>query len=156
CVVITAFASIDTAVESIKRGATDYLAKPFTPGQVAVVTKKVAELRELQRRVDELQSATGEARNGEAGGDVDLESAAPAMQRAVALARQVAETDSTVLIRGESGTGKGVLARAIHAWSPRGRGASPGAAGKPFNIVSCPSLSRELLESELFGHVRGA
>ena len=70
------------------------------------------------------------------------------MQRAVDLARQVAPSDATVLLRGESGTGKGVLAKAIHSWSNR--------APKPFAIVSCPSLSQELLESELFGHVKGA
>ena len=70
------------------------------------------------------------------------------MQRAIELARQVAPSDATVLLRGESGTGKGVLARAIHSWSHR--------AAKPFAIVSCPSLSQELLESELFGHVKGA
>jgi NtrC-family two-component system response regulator AlgB len=70
------------------------------------------------------------------------------MQRAVELGRQVASSDATVLIRGESGTGKGVLARAIHSWSQR--------AEKPFALISCPSLSAELLESELFGHVKGA
>jgi NtrC-family two-component system response regulator AlgB len=70
------------------------------------------------------------------------------MQRAIHLARQVASTDATVLVRGESGTGKGVLVRAIHGWSPR--------TNKPFGTVSCPSLSKELLESELFGHVKGA
>jgi NtrC-family two-component system response regulator AlgB len=70
------------------------------------------------------------------------------MQRVLSLARQVAPTEATVLLRGESGTGKTVLARAIHGWSPR--------AGKPFAVVSCPSLSPELLESELFGHVKGA
>jgi NtrC-family two-component system response regulator AlgB len=70
------------------------------------------------------------------------------MQRAIHLAQQVATTDATVLVRGESGTGKGVLVRAIHGWSSR--------AQKPFGTVSCPSLSAELLESELFGHVKGA
>ena len=70
------------------------------------------------------------------------------MQRVVTLAKQVAASDVTILLRGESGTGKGVLARAIHSWSTR--------ADKPFAIISCPSLSAELLESELFGHVKGA
>jgi NtrC-family two-component system response regulator AlgB len=72
----------------------------------------------------------------------------PTMQRAIALARQVAASNATVLITGETGTGKGVVARAIHRWSPR--------AQKPFAVISCPSLSAELLESELFGHNRGA
>jgi NtrC-family two-component system response regulator AlgB len=70
------------------------------------------------------------------------------MQRAIHVAQQVAKTEATILIRGESGTGKGVLVRAIHGWSHR--------AGKPFGVVSCPSLSAELLESELFGHAKGA
>jgi NtrC-family two-component system response regulator AlgB len=142
-VVITAYASIETAVESIRRGATDYLPKPFTPAQVSVLTQKVATLRALEQRVAGLQDALGDA-----GPQADLSTTSPAMQRAVNLARQVAPTDATVLVRGETGTGKGVLARAIHAWSPR--------AGKPFAVVSCPSLSAELLESELFGHVKGA
>jgi NtrC-family two-component system response regulator AlgB len=142
-VVITAYASIESAVESIRRGATDYLPKPFTPAQVSVLTQKVATLRALEQRVAGLQEALGDA-----GPQADLSTSSPAMQRAVSLARQVAPTDATVLIRGETGTGKGVLARAIHAWGPR--------AGKPFAVVSCPSLSAELLESELFGHVRGA
>jgi NtrC-family two-component system response regulator AlgB len=142
-VVITAYASIESAVESIRRGATDYLPKPFTPAQVSVLTQKVATLRALEQRVAGLQDALGDA-----GPQADLSTTSPAMQRAVSLARQVAPTDATVLVRGETGTGKGVLARAVHAWSPR--------AGKPFAVVSCPSLSAELLESELFGHVRGA
>ena len=70
------------------------------------------------------------------------------MQRALNLARQVSQSDATVMIRGESGVGKGVVARAVHAWSKR--------AGQPFALVPCPSLSAELLESELFGHVKGA
>jgi NtrC-family two-component system response regulator AlgB len=146
-VVITAYASIDTAVESIRRGATDYLPKPFTPSQLTVVTQKVVALRALEQKVANLQEALGDG-GGPGVGDADLSSASPAMQRAVSLARQVAESDATVLIRGESGTGKGVVAKAIHAWSDR--------AAKRFAIVACPSLSAELLESELFGHARGA
>src|SRR5437764_1149344 len=105
-VVITAYASIDTAVESIKRGATDYLPKPFTPAQVGVVTQKVAHLRSLELQVSGLQDALGQSAS-----EVDLTSTSPAMQRAIELARQVASSDATVLLRGESGTGKGVLAR---------------------------------------------
>jgi NtrC-family two-component system response regulator AlgB len=80
--------------------------------------------------------------------ETSFKSASPSMQRVIALARQVAKNDATVLLRGESGTGKGVLARAIHSWSER--------AGKIFTVVSCPTLSPQLLESELFGHVKGA
>lgn len=142
-IVITAYASIDTAIEAMKRGAADYLPKPFTPAQVELVVSKIAHLRLLEREVEALQDELGRAYP-----EVELASANPAMQRVVALARQVAPTNATVLIRGESGTGKGVLARAIHAWSNR--------AARPFTAISCPSLSAELLESELFGHVRGA
>jgi len=142
-VVITAYASVDTAVEAMKRGATDYLSKPFTPSQVGLVVRRVAEVRALEQKVIALQEALGQANP-----ETDLTSANPAMQRVLTLARQFAESDATLLIRGESGTGKGVLARAVHAWSPR--------AVKPFSVVSCPSLSMELLESELFGHVKGA
>ncbi len=142
-IVITAFASIDTAVEAIKRGAADYLAKPFTPAQVRLVVDRAAEVLSLERRVADLQSAAGDADPA-----IDLESANPETRRSIELARQVATSDATVLIRGESGTGKGVIARAIHGWSDRARG--------PFATVSCPTLSPQLLESELFGHVKGA
>ena len=142
-VVITAFASVDTAVESMKRGAADYLPKPFTPAQVGVLTRRVAGLRALEQRVADLEDALGQANPA-----ADLQSASPAMQRAVTLAQQVAQSEATVLIRGESGTGKSILARAIHHWSPR--------SAKPFSVVACPALSPELLESELFGHVKGA
>ena len=142
-VVITAFASLDTAIESMKRGATDYLSKPFTPAQVNMVTGKVAQLRVLEQRLATLQDELGQASP-----EVDLSTQSPAMQRALTLARQAAPSDATVLIRGESGTGKSIVARAIHGWSAR--------AAKPFAVVACPALSAELLESELFGHVRGS
>jgi NtrC-family two-component system response regulator AlgB len=144
-VVLTAYASVDTAVESIRRGATDYLTKPFTPAQLSLITRKIGSLRAMEQRLSELQRALGES-----GPEAELSSTSPAAQRAIELARQVADSDATVLIRGESGTGKGVIAKAIHAWSGRGR------SGKPFTVLSCPSLSPQLLESELFGHVRGA
>lgn len=143
-VVITAYASIDTAVKSMKSGSTDYLPKPFTPVQVKHITLKVAELRRLEQHLEGLQETLGRTNE-----EIDLAgSRSPEMQRAIHLAQQVATTDATVLVRGESGTGKGVLVRAIHSWSPR--------AEKPFGTVSCPSLSAALLESELFGHAKGA
>lgn len=142
-IVITAYASIDTAVEAMRRGATDYVPKPFTPAQVTLAVRKVAEVRSMEQKIAALQEDLGRAAP-----EADFISGNPVMQRALNLARQVAPTDATVLLRGESGTGKTVLARALHAWSPR--------AGKPFSLVSCPSLSAELLESELFGHVKGA
>ena len=142
-IVITAYASIDTAVEAMRRGATDYLPKPFTPAQVKLAVQKVAEVRLLEQKVASLQEDLGSLTPA-----ADFTSASPSMQRALSLARQVSPTDATVLLRGESGTGKTVLARAIHGWSKR--------AGKSFAVVSCPSLSAELLESELFGHIKGA
>ncbi len=143
-VVITAFATIDTAVQSMKSGSTDYLPKPFTPAEVKHVTQRVAEIRQLELKVAALQESLVRS-NPEA----DLAGTrSPEMQRAIHLAQQVATTDATVLVRGESGTGKGVLVRAIHGWSKRSQ--------KPFGTVTCPTLSAELLESELFGHAKGA
>jgi len=142
-VMITAYASVETAVEALKKGVMDYLPKPFTPDQVMEIAARVVEMRRLER----LTASSGESLGAEPDA-LDLGSRSSALQKAVTLARQVAQTDTCVLMRGESGTGKGLLARNIHAWSKR--------AGKPFAVVSCPSLSPELLESELFGHARGA
>ncbi len=142
-VIITAHATIDRAVEAMRRGASDFLPKPFTPAQVRAVLERVERLKGLNRRVagleEQIRSEVPE---------VVLDSPDPKLAAILEQARRVAPTDATVLIRGESGTGKGVLARQIHAMSRRSAG--------PFVTVSCPSLSTELLESELFGHARGA
>jgi NtrC-family two-component system response regulator AlgB len=142
-VVITAYATVETAVEAMKRGALDYLPKPFTPGQLRVVLDRLAHVRRLESHLAELEDQV-RAEVPEA----DLETEEPAVQQALDVAFKAAGSDATILLRGESGTGKGVLARAIHARSPR--------AAAAFVTVHCPSLSGELLESELFGHVRGA
>jgi NtrC-family two-component system response regulator AlgB len=142
-VVITAHASLDTAVEAMRRGAFDYLPKPFTPGQVRAVLERVARERGLRDRVADLEEHV-RAEVPEA----DLDSPDAEVRRTLDMARRVAATEAAVLLRGENGTGKGVLARAIHAWSKRAEG--------PFVTASCPSLGAELLESEMFGHVRGA
>ncbi len=142
-IVITAYASIDTAVEAMRRGATDYIPKPFTPAQVKLAVHKVFEMRALEQRVAALQEDLGRLNP-----EIDFSSTSVAMERAINLARQAAPTDATVLLRGESGTGKTVLARSVHSWSKR--------ASKPIGIVSCPSFLSELLESELFGHIKGA
>jgi two-component system, NtrC family, response regulator AlgB len=141
--VITAHGSIETAVEAMRRGAIDYLEKPVTPAKLGALARQVSTLRDLERGIERLRD--------------DLEGAVPpprfqtqsrAMREVYAMGRRVAESDATILIRGESGTGKGVLARSIHEWSPRSQ--------HPFAVVSTPALGRELLESELFGHVKGA
>jgi len=142
-VMVTAYASVETAVEAMRRGAFDYLPKPCTPEQVRQVLARIEKTRKLERRVAELES-----RLGAEGPEIDLTSQAPAMQKALELAFKAADSEATVLLLGESGTGKSVLARAMHQRSPRRVGA--------FVTVSCPSLSRELLESDLFGHVKGA
>ncbi|HTB23523.1 MAG TPA: sigma-54 dependent transcriptional regulator [bacterium] len=138
-VVITAYATIDSAVEAIKRGAFDYLPKPFTPEQVLLMAKHALHARTEATRIAEL---------AQPGREMDLESGSPAVLKATELARQAAPSAATILIRGETGTGKGVLARAIHAWSPR--------RDHPFAVVSCPAIPTELLESELFGHIQGS
>jgi len=142
-VVITAYATFDTAVEAIKRGAVDYLPKPFTPAQIRRVVEQVAQRRAIEARVTALQG-----RLAEEVPEADLETASPAMQAVLDLAFRAARSDAAILLQGESGTGKGVLARAIHDRSPR--------ADRPFVTVNCPTLSEELLASELFGHARGA
>ncbi|MHB8054421.1 MAG: sigma-54-dependent transcriptional regulator [Candidatus Aminicenantales bacterium] len=142
-IVITAYASIDTAVEAIRRGASDYIPKPFTPAQINLAVRKVFEMRSLELKVAALLEDLGREHP-----EIDFASANPGMKKAVDMARQAASSEATILIRGESGTGKTVLARAIHGWSRR--------AAKAFRMISCPSFSSELLESELFGHVKGA
>jgi NtrC-family two-component system response regulator AlgB len=142
-VIITAHASLDTAIEALRKGAFDYLPKPFTPNELRIALDRSALVRGLKDRVAALEEQVGQLAP-----DVELETREPAVRQALEIAFQVAPTDATVLLRGESGTGKGVLARAVHARSKR--------AGRPFVTVHCPSLSAELLESDLFGHVKGA
>ena len=142
-VIITAFASIPTAIEATRRGAADYLPKPFTPEQVRLVLARLDKSRGLQRRVEELESffAISPAEPAPEAKD-------PAMQQVLGLAHKTAASHASIILLGESGTGKSVLARDIHRRSLR--------ADRALVTVSCPSLSRELLESELFGHAKGA
>ena len=142
-VVVTAYASIETAVEAMRRGAFDYIPKPCTPEQIRQVLARAEKTRRLENRVAELESRL----NSEMP-EMDLETRSPAMQKVLDVAFRAAPSEATILLLGESGTGKSVMARAIHQQSPR--------RSHAFVTVSCPSLSRELLESELFGHVKGA
>ncbi|WP_366515672.1 sigma-54-dependent transcriptional regulator [Solimonas marina] len=137
----TATDDVGTALQSIRAGANDYLVKPCDPEQLVHAVGQQAEARRLERRIEALEDR-------EEGERPDLQTENPALQGVLELARRVATTDATMLILGENGTGKTMLARAIHEWSRRARA--------PFATVSCPSLSPELLNSELFGHVRGA
>jgi NtrC-family two-component system response regulator AlgB len=142
-VVFTAYASIETAVEAMRRGAADYIPKPFTPEQIRRVFERITKARKLASRVAELES-----RLSVEAPTLLLNTAVPAVQKAQELVFKAAPTPATILLLGESGTGKSVLARAVHERSPQKENA--------FVTVNCPSLSRDLLESELFGHIKGA
>jgi DNA-binding NtrC family response regulator len=141
-VVITGYATIASAVETMKLGAFDYLPKPFTPDEMAAVAKKAWNKR--QNLVETRAISKGEALPSFCG----IVGKSPAIQEIFRMIRKVAPTSSTVLIVGETGTGKELVARAIHTVSPRNE--------HRFCAVDCGTLSVELLESELFGHVKGA
>jgi NtrC-family two-component system response regulator AlgB len=142
-VVITAYASYETAVEAIKRGAVDYLPKPFTPEQVRHAARRVVTANQLKRQVAELQD-----RVNETDAESCFETQSPTFGHFLETARRVADSDCTLLISGESGTGKNVLARWIRSQSKR--------KDHPFVTVLCPMLSGELMTSALFGHRKGA
>ncbi len=141
-ILMTAYATIDNAVDAMRAGAVDYLPKPFTPAQVLHAVKKTRDAAQLRAELAELHRQTAR------GVRVRLETASPAMRDALAVVAKAAPTDATVLLTGETGTGKGVMARQIHALSPR--------EGRPFVTVNCAVISKTLVENELFGHARGA
>jgi two-component system, NtrC family, response regulator AlgB len=142
-IVVTAFASFETAVEAMKLGAVDYLPKPFTPEQVRHAARRVIEAKLLRRQVLEMRERLAQT-------DVEgsFHWSSPVYRDLLETAARVAAADCVVLLRGESGTGKNVLARWIRERSPR--------AAAPFAIVDCPALSSELMSSTLFGHRKGA
>jgi NtrC-family two-component system response regulator AlgB len=140
-VVVTAYATVETAVEAMRRGAWDYLPKPFSPGQIEHLVRKAGERQSLWQRVRDLESRVDAPES-------ELASESPAMRAVLETAARAAASDASVLLRGESGTGNGVLARFLHARSARAAG--------PFVVTNCPTLSDELLASELFGHARGS
>jgi DNA-binding NtrC family response regulator len=142
-VLITGQATVDTAVEAMKRGASDYLVKPLDFGRVKLVLAKVSQTRELKEQIGNLR---GELRKlGRFG---PLIGASPAMQRVYDLVARVAPTDATVLLTGETGTGKELVAETIHGLSRRHK--------EPFLPINCGAVSPNLIESELFGHERGS
>jgi len=142
-VMITAHGSEKIAVEAMKLGAEDYVPKPFDNDEIRLVVRRALERTELARENRMLR-----ARLERELGWGNLIGAGPAMRRVFATIQKVAETDLTVLIRGESGTGKELVAQALHQHSARKQG--------PFVAVNCAAISRELVESELFGHEKGA
>jgi len=139
--VITAFGNVETAVAAMKEGAYDFIGKPFHRDQLLLAVEKALDRRRLATEVRDLRiRASGVGR--------DIVSVSAAMRRLLELSDRVAASEATVLITGESGTGKEVLARRIHVRSHRAEG--------PFVAVNCAAIPAELLESELFGHARGA
>ncbi|MGZ3427285.1 MAG: sigma-54-dependent transcriptional regulator, partial [Polyangia bacterium] len=142
-IMVTAYATVQTAVEAMQRGARDYIPKPFTPAQIRQLVERVAARRVLERQVDDLKSQLDNATP-----EVTFETASPRMNAMLASIDKAAQHDVPVLLQGENGTGKSALARRVHGKSAR--------AAKPFVVVNCPTLSEELLASELFGHARGA
>lgn len=140
-VVMAAHPSVETAVESLKRGASDYLAKPLTPAQVKGVMLKAAEAKDIVLCASPLQEALSTA-----GPAIDFDTRSAEMREAIELARRAADGSASLLVSGETGTGKRTLARAIHAWSPR--------AERPFALAGSRAPAAQQLEAEWFGEVR--
>ena len=142
-VLVTGFGSIETAVDAMRHGAYDYLTKPVHPDELKALVKRVFERQRLIEEVQQLRGAVDQKFGFES-----VIGHSGTFLYALETAGRVASSDATVLIRGETGTGKEVVARAIHFNSPR--------RNRPFAVINCGSIPRELLESELFGHVKGA
>ncbi len=136
---ITAYATIETAVNAVKMGAFDYLPKPFVPGQLDLVLERLKRFHHMEAEIASLKGIFSE------GG---ILTRSRKMRKILQTARQAADSEAIVLISGESGTGKGLLASLIHDWSPR--------SGHPFITVDCAALQENLLESDLFGHIKGS
>jgi len=142
-VVVTAYGTIETAVEAMREGADDFLLKPLSVDQIEMVLEKLKTVRRLEDENQYLRSQASSENTGN-----ELVCASPIMETVVETALKAADSKATVLISGESGTGKEVLSRFIHESSPR--------RNRPYIKVNCAALSESLLESELFGHEQGA
>jgi DNA-binding NtrC family response regulator len=142
-IVMSAFGTVENAVEAMKKGAVDFLPKPFSLDHLSVVVEKALEVRKLRDENRELREALGKKYQFE-----NIIGHSPAMQEIFATITRVAPTRATVLLGGESGVGKDMIARAIHEHSPR--------KGKPFVKIECASIPENLMESELFGYEKGA
>ena len=142
-IVMTGYASVETAVTALKQGAFDYVTKPFDPDEFSAVVRNALEQQRLKRENRMLRDAVEDADLS-----IELVGHCPAMRRVEELIRTVAATDATVLIEGESGTGKELVARAIHRFSRRHL--------LPMVVIHCGALTETLMESELFGHEKGA
>jgi two-component system response regulator AtoC len=140
---MSAYGAVEQALEAVRLGAEDYLAKPFQPGEVLLAIRKAEERQRLRRENRRLRRELGEERSGQT-----LVAASAAMQEVIELVERAAEYKTTVLITGESGVGKEVVARTIHELSGR--------EAQPFIAVNCAAIPESLIESELFGHARGA
>ena len=140
-VMITAYGTIERAVQAMKEGAYDFIPKPFEPDHIALSVQKALERERLKREVEILSEEVGERYRLVVGRSAK-------MNHAIETARKAASSKATVLLLGESGTGKEIFARAIHNWGDQ--------KGKPFIAINCVGLAKELLESELFGHEKGA
>ncbi len=141
-IIITAHGTIRSAVKSIHDGAADYLTKPFEPEQLEIAVHNAVKLRDILRENERLKAAVGESRGRRLVGE------SPASQQLLDEIQRVAPYKTNVLISGESGTGKELVARMIHELSPRQNG--------PWVAINCSAIPRDLLESELFGYVKGA
>ncbi|MEO0117114.1 MAG: sigma-54 dependent transcriptional regulator, partial [candidate division WOR-3 bacterium] len=142
-IIITAYATVDTAVAAMKEGAYDYIVKPFHPEELGMVIRKIIEHQNLKKENIILRKELSQKYQFH-----DIIGKSPKMQRVFELIKTVAPTRSTVLVEGESGTGKELIARAIHSESPRREG--------PFIPLACGALPETLLEAELFGYEKGA